>query len=561
MDYKKLIAELIDINGVSKDELYELITLSKDANNGDYALPCFKFAKTMRKSPALIAQELKNSVRQDDNIKSVEAVNGYLNFTIDKVAFAKRTLDEVLREGDSYGASDEGNGKTVCIDYSSVNIAKPFHIGHLLNTSIGASLYRTFNKLGYKAVGINHLGDWGTQFGKLISAYKRWGDKEDIEIRGVDGLLEIYVKFHEEAEKDESLNDEARRYFKNIEDGDEEALELFRWFKEITMKEVMKVYDRLHVSFDSYNGEAFYNDKMTPVLDELEEKGLLVLSEGAKVVKFDGDEMPPCLLVRQDGATLYATRDMAAAFYRKRNYDFYKSLYVVAYQQNLHFRQVFKVVEMMGYDWAKDMVHVAHGMVSLEEGAMSSRHGKVVFVKDVLDTAVKKALKVIEEKNPNLEGKEDIAEKVGVGAVVFAMLASGRIKDIVFDYDKVLAFEGETAPYVQYTYARCCSLIEKASIGDNVDYSALDDPSAHEIVKLISRLKDSYREAVRRYEPSVMVRHVIDLAKAFNKFYFESRIIGAEEGVKNARLLLVKATKQVIKNELELLGIECPEHM
>ncbi len=319
MDYKKLIAELIDINGVSKDELYELITLSKDANNGDYALPCFKFAKTMRKPPALIAEELKNRVRQDDNIKSVEAVNGYLNFTIDKVAFAKRTLDEVLREGDDYGASDEGNGKTVCIDYSSVNIAKPFHIGHLLNTSIGASLYRTFNKLGYKTVGINHLGDWGTQFGKLISAYKRWGDKEDIEIRGVDGLLEIYVKFHEEAEKDESLNDEARRYFKNIEDGDEEALELFKWFKEITMKEVMKVYDRLHVSFDSYNGEAFYNDKMTPVLDELEEKGLLVLSEGAKVVKFDGDEMPPCLLVRQDGATLYATRDMAAAFYRKRS--------------------------------------------------------------------------------------------------------------------------------------------------------------------------------------------------------------------------------------------------
>lgn len=561
MDYKRLIAELIDIDGVSKDELYELITVAKDANNGDYALPCFKFAKTMRKSPVAIAEELKKSVKKDDNIKSVEAVNGYLNFTIDKVAFAKKVLFEVIEGGDSYGASDEGSGKTVCIDYSSVNIAKPFHIGHLLNTSIGASLYRTFNRLGYNTVGINHLGDWGTQFGKLISAYKRWGDKEDIERRGVDGLLEIYVKFHEEAEKDESLNDEARRYFKNIEDGDKEALELFKWFKDITMKEVMKVYDRLHVSFDSYNGEAFYNDKMAPVLKELEEKGLLVESEGAKVVKFDGDEMPPCLLVRQDGATLYATRDMAAAFYRKRTYDFYKSLYVVAYQQNLHFRQVFKVVEMMGYDWAKDMVHVAHGMVSLEEGAMSSRHGKVVFVKDVLDTAVNKALHVIEEKNPDLEGKEEIAEKVGVGAVVFAMLASGRIKDIVFDYDKILAFEGETAPYVQYTYARCSSLLEKCEMGDNIDYSALDNPSAHEIVKLISRLKDTYREVVKRYEPSVMVRHVVDLAKAFNKFYFESRIIGAEEGVKNARLLIVKATRQVIKNELEILGIECPEHM
>ena len=562
MDYRQIIADLIDIEGVDKADIYDSITIAKDSSLGDYALPCFKFAKVMRKSPVMIANELAENMRSDANIKSVTPVNGYLNFFIDKDSYNKRVLDEVVSKGDDYGKSDLGHGKTICIDYSSVNIAKPFHIGHLLNTAIGASLYRTFKALGYDVVGINHLGDWGTQFGKLISAYKRWGNKEDIERRGLDGLLEIYVRFHEEAEKDDSLNDEGRHYFKMIEDGDAEALELFHWFKDITLKEVMKVYDRLHVQFDSYNGESFYNDKMEPVLDELREKGLLERSEGAEVVMFPNDEMPPCLLVRKDGATLYATRDMAAAFYRKKTYDFDKCLYVVAYQQNLHFRQFFKVIEMMGYDWAKDLVHVAHGMVSLESGSMSSRKGKVVFVRDVLNTAVEKAHAVIEAKNPNLEDKDAIAEKVGVGAVIFAMLASSRIKDVVFDYDKVLAFEGETAPYVQYTYARCQSLLEKAGeIGSDVDYSALDNASANEVIKLIDRYKATLEDVAKKYEPSVMTRHVIDLCQAFNKFYFESRILDSEEGVKNARLLLVKATRQVIKNELALLGIECPEHM
>lgn len=562
MDYREIISGLIHVEGVSREEIYSYITVVKDGSMGDYALPCFRFAKALRKSPVAIAEELMNSVGENENISKVVAVNGYLNFFIDKNAYSRRVLEEVISKGKNYGASEEGQGKTICIDYSSVNIAKPFHIGHLLNTSIGASLYRTFKTLGYNVIGINHLGDWGTQFGKLISAYKRWGNKEDIEKRGLDGLLEIYVRFHQEAETHPELNDEGRYYFKQIEDGNEEALSLFHWFKDITLKEVMKVYDRLHVTFDSYNGESFYNDKMTPVLDELRDKGLLVKSEGAEVVMFPNDEMPPCLLVRADGATLYATRDMAAAFYRKKTYDFYKSLYVVAYQQNLHFRQFFKVIEMMGYDWAKDMVHVAHGMVSLEDGAMSSRHGKVVFVKDVLNTAVDKARKVIEEKNPDLQDKEGTAEKVGVGAVVFAMLTSSRIKDIVFDYDKVLSFEGETAPYVQYTYARCNSLIEKAgAIGDNVDYSALSGESAGEVVKLIDRYKSVLTDVIKKYEPSYMTRHVIDLCQAFNKFYFENRILDAEEGVRNARLNLVKATMQVIENELTLLGIECPLHM
>jgi len=562
MDYRKIIIDSIQSNLYDKQVLSELIAAPKDVGMGDLCIPCFKLAKEMRKSPAVIAEELASAVKTGGILEEVKAVAGFVNFRFDKVRFAQQVLNDAIQAGENYGKSDEGKGKTVCIDYSSVNIAKPFHMGHLLNTALGGAIYRIYKALGYDVVGINHLGDWGTQFGKLIVAYKRWGDREDIEKRGVRGLVDIYVKFHKEEETCPELSDEARSWFKAIEDGNEEALELFEYFKRITLKEVSRIYDRLHISFDSYAGESFYNDKMQPVLDELSDKGLLETSNGAKVVKFQDDTMPPCLLQRSDGATLYATRDMAAAFYRKKTYDFDKCLYVVAYQQNLHFQQIFKVLEMMGCQWHKDMIHVAHGMVSLESGSMSTRGGNVVFLEDVLNTAVAKAKAVIDEKNPMLEGKELIAEQVGVGAVLFGVLYNSRIKDMVFSFDKVLNFEGETGPYVQYTYARCNSLFEKCGdIGEEIDYSGLDNEECRAIVGLIEKYPEIIKESAKKYEPSVVTRYVVDLSQAFNKFYFEHKVKGEAEGIKNARLLLTKATGQVVASALSLLGIETPQKM
>ncbi len=562
MDYKQLIIDSINIEGFDAQSLYGLVAAPKDSGMGDLCIPCFKLAKEMRKSPAAIAQEIAAKVKVGGIIKDVQAVAGFVNFTLDNKLYSKQVLDRVLGEGSAYGASNEGEGKTVCIDYSSVNIAKPFHMGHLLNTALGGAIYRIYKALGYNVVGINHLGDWGTQFGKLIVAYKLWGDRKEIDERGVRALVDIYVRFHKEEETDPSLADEARKWFKSIEDGDKEALQLFEYFKAITLKEVKKIYERLNIEFDSYAGESFYNDKMQPVLDELTKQGLLEESDGAKVVKFVDDSMPPCLLQRSDGATLYATRDMAAAFYRKNTYDFYKCLYVVAYQQNLHFRQVFKVLEMMGCEWSQDMIHVAHGMVSLENGSMSTRDGNVVFLEDVLNTAVAKAKAIIDEKNPDLEGKEEIAEQVGVGAVLFGVLYNGRIKDMVFSFDKVLNFEGETGPYVQYTYARCNSLFEKCGeVGEEIDYAGLDSDSCKAIVSLLEKYPEILKESARKYEPSIVTRFAVDLSQAFNKFYFEHKINTEREGIKNARLLLTKATRQVLKNALSLLGIATPYKM
>lgn len=561
MDYKQLITDSIKMEGIDKQSLLALVSTPKDSAMGDLCIPCFKLAKEMKKPPMAIAEEIAESVEKGEMIESVSAVAGFVNFKFDNVKFAKQVLQDVLAKGENYGKSDEGKGKTVCIDYSSVNIAKPFHMGHLLNTALGGAIYRIYTALGYNVVGINHLGDWGTQFGKLIVAYKLWGNKKDIEERGVRALVEIYVKFHKEEERNPALSDEARAWFKAIEDGNKEALELFEYFKEITLKEVGRIYDRLHIKFDSWAGESFYNDKMQPVLDELTAKGLLQESEGAKVVKFDNG-MAPCLLQRSDGATLYATRDMAAAFYRKNTYNFDKCLYVVAYQQNLHFQQIFKVLEMMGCKWSEDMVHVAHGMVSLESGAMSTREGNVVFLEDVLNSVVDKARTVIEEKNPNLEDKDKIAEQIGVGATLFGVLYNSRIKDMVFSFDKVLNFEGETGPYVQYTYARCSSLFDKCGeIGEEIDYSGLDNASSKAIVALLDKYPQVLQESAKKYEPSVVTRYAIDLSQAFNKFYFECKINTEIEGIKNARLTLTKAVRQVIGNALALLGIETPQRM
>lgn len=558
MDYKKYISQKLCVEGVSEEEVYSAIALPPNPGMGDYALPCFKFAKVLRKSPVLIAQSLASGYPVDGVIDKAEAVNGYVNFTVNKAALARETIDDVLAKGEKYGSSQEGAGRTVCIDYSSVNIAKPFHIGHLSTTAIGSALYKIFNFLGYKAVGINHLGDYGTQFGKLICAYKHWGNREEVQKGGIHAINDLYVRFNSEAT--EEMEHEAREYFRLIESGDKEANELFDWFKDLTLTYVKTIYEKLNVRFDSYAGERFYTDKMAPVIDELREKGLLKESEGAQIVDLEPYGMPPCLILRSDGASLYATRDLAAAIYRKKTYDFYKCLYVVAYQQNLHFRQVFKVLELMGREWAKDLVHVAFGMVSLEDGAMSTRKGKVVWLEDVIARCVEKAYGIISEKNPELENKRDVAEKVGIGAVIFGALYNSRIKDIVFSYDKVLSFEGETSVYVQYTCARANSVVEKGGMPESYVAEELL-PQEAEVIKEISAFPQAVKDAAEKYEPSIVARYAVDLAQKFNKFYFDCKILTAEGNKKNFRLALTAAALQTLKNALTLLGIGVPDKM
>ncbi len=564
MDYKQAIAEITaTAAGLSADELLPLIEIPADTSMGDYAFPCFKLAKELRKAPQMIAADISEKLEKPSFIAGVQVVGAYINFYLNKQRYIEGVLSDIHNQRDGYGRSSLGAGKTVCIDYSSINIAKPFHIGHLSTTVIGNALYRIYGYLGYKPVGINHLGDWGTQFGKLIAAYKKWGSKQDIEKNAITAMLELYVRFHDEAEKNDSLNDEGRAWFKKIEDGDAEALEIFNWFKELTLKEVSVIYDMLGVKFDSYAGESFYNDKMQPVIDELKEKNLLEFSDGAFVVRL-GDEMPPCVILKSDGATLYSTRDLAAAFYRKKTYNFDKCLYVVAYQQNLHFKQWFKVVEMMGYEWAKNLEHVAFGMVSLEDGTLSTRKGKVVFLQDVLNQAIEKTLSIIEEKSPNLENKQDVAKTVGVGAVVFDTLSSARIKDITFSFDRVLNFDGETGPYVQYTHARCASLLRRAEFdwtAADKDYSALNNEEAFAAAKLLFSFPDTVQRACEKNEPYLITRHTIELSKAMNRFYYEHRIIDDDTAKSAARLELAACVKQVIKAGLWLIGVDAPERM
>ena len=561
MDYKKYIAKRLNVEGIGEDEIVESIAVPPNTEMGDFALPCFKFSKILRKSPVAIAEELAGSYQTDEVIASVSAVNGYLNFKVNRLGLAKDTLDRILKEGASYGGSKIGNGEVICIDYSSVNIAKPFHIGHLSTTVLGGALYRIYNFLGYKTVGINHLGDYGTQFGKLISAYKRWGNKEEVEKGGIHAINALYVRFTSEA--DEEMEREAREYFRLIESGDKEANDLFEWFKKITLAYVETIYDKLHITFDSYLGERFYTDKMQPVVDELREKGLLRESQGAQIVDLEPYGMSPCLILRSDGASLYATRDLAAAIYRKNTYDFKKCLYVVAYQQNLHFKQVFKVLELMGKEWAKDLVHVAYGMVSLEEGAMSTRKGNVVFLEDVINKCVEKAYRIIDEKNPALENKQDVAEKVGVGAVVFGALYNNKIKDIVFSYDKALNFEGETSVYVQYTCTRALSVLRKAAEAGYLPTAQICEPCPQEfeLIKALADFPATVQAAAENYEPSYVARFCVDVAQKFNKFYLDCKILQAEEETRGYRLMLTQATLTALTNALGLLGIGVPEKM
>ena len=569
MEFKKYIADKITetmeiVFGQVAEGVESFIEVPPNPDMGDFAFPCFRLSKTLRMAPPAIAGKLAEAMGADENIEKVECVGGYLNFFLKKSGYAQTIVEKVLAEGEKYGSCDEGQGKTVCIDYSSINIAKRFHIGHLSTTMLGNSLYKIYEHMGYKCVGINHLGDWGTQFGKMLCAYLKWGNKEDVEARGVNALVELYVRFHKEAEEHPELEDEGRAWFKKIEDKDPQATEIFNWFKDVTMKDVARVYDMLGVTFDSYAGESFYNDKMTPVIDELRDKGLLKESQGAYVVDLEEDKMPPCLILKKDGATLYATRDLAAIFYRKKTYDFAKVLYVVAYQQNLHFQQVFKVVEKMGYPWAKDLEHVAFGMVSYEGKALSTREGYVVYLDELLERAVEKAKDIINEKSPNLENKDEVARQVGIGAVVFFDLFNNRIKDIDFRWDRALNFDGETGPYVQYTHARCCSVLRKAEdagISAAPDYSALNNATAQEVVRTLEKFPETVSEACHRNEPSMVTRFCVELASSFNRFYYENHILTDNLAASAALVNLTRATASCIKLALSLIGVEAPEKM
>lgn len=559
--FEKELSNALAVDGLTVQDVENALETPKEAKLGDICLPCFKFARTMHIAPPAIAQKLLPRVESLPFVEKVEVVGGYLNVFFDRNTVAQMALASA--NDDKVGSSDEGAGKTICIDYSSVNIAKPFHIGHLSTTVIGGALYRIFEHLGYNVVGINHLGDWGTQFGKLIVATNKWSSLEEVAQNDEYFLNKLYVRYHQEAEEHPEMDDEARAWFKRIEDGDKEATAYFDVFKQVTMKAVGKIYDRLKIKFDSYAGESFYNDKMQPCLDILKDKGLLVESDGAQVVNLDEYGMPPCLLVKADGATLYATRDIAAAYYRKKTYDFYKCLYVVAYQQNLHFKQLFQVLKLMDFAGADDMEHVAFGMVSMEDGSMSTRKGHVVWLQEVLDKAVEKARAIIEEKNPDTKNKDEIAESVGVGAVVFSALWNNRIKDIVFSYDKVLNFDGETAPYVQYTYARCASALRKGGDidFDNMDLAAITTDEGYDVIKSVITFGDSVRLAAKLREPCYVTRHVVDLAEKFNRFYIDHRILVDDAPTRNARLALTKAVGNVIRCGLGLLGISAPTEM
>lgn len=561
LEIKKQIAAALAAaaNGaVDASDVASALEYPPNPEMGDIAFPCFKLSRVLRKAPPAIAQDLAAAFSHEA-VERVDVVGGYLNLFLNKEYLAKYVIEKAVFADKPYGSSNEGNGKTVVLDYSSPNVAKPFHIGHLGTTVIGHSLKKLHEFVGYDCIGINHLGDWGTQFGKLITAYRLWGDREKIERDEIDELVALYVKFHAEAEKDDTLNDKARAEFKKLEDGDEENLALWKWFIEISLREYQKTYKQLGITFDSYNGEAFYTDKMMPEVEKIRAAGLLKIDDGASIVDLEEYGMPPCLILKRDGSTLYPTRDIAAAVYRKNTYNFDKCIYVTSAGQSLHFAQWFKVMELMGYTYAKDLVHVPYGTVSIDGAKLATRTGNVVLLKDLFATAIEKSLGIIEEKNPNLENKEDVAQAVGVGAIVFHYLSNSRIKDINFIMEDALSFDGNTGPYAQYTYARTCSIMNRAGAPASAS-AKITTAEEGELVKELLRFPEKVKSAIADYEPSTVTRYILDLCATFNRFYHECQILNCEdEEVKATRICLVNATKNILGNALSLICVGTPE--
>lgn len=567
-DFKQIIGQAIaKVTNINEEELESYIEKPKDQKNGDYAFPCFKLAKELRKAPAIIANEIQEKIEIDkEKIEKIEVVGGYLNFYINKNAITKEVLEKVELD-EEYGKSKIGEGKNIVIDYSAPNIAKPFHIGHLRSTVIGGALYKIYKHLGYNVTGINHLGDYGTQFGKLIEGYKLWGEEYNIEENPIDELTKIYIRINQLCKEDESVLEACRNNFKKLEDGDEYCTKLWERFRSLSLKEFQKVYDLLGSKFDSWNGEAFYSDKMPEVIDILEKTGKLVESQGAKIIDLEDKGIKtPCIIKKTNGSSTYATRDLAAILYRARTYDFDKALYLTSYEQALHFKQVFEVAKLLGIDekYTNGLVHVPFGMVLLPTGKMSTREGKVIKLEDLLEEAIQRAKKVIEEKNPGLENKDEIAKKVGIGAVIFNDLANNRVKDEIFEWDQILNFQGETGPYIQYTYVRTRSVLEKVKKVPEfatVDLNELSDEYSQNIIKLMYNFENTLVQVTKKEEPSILSRYLIDLAKAYSSFYNENKIITDEQKTQDARVYLTYAVGQVLKTGANLLGIEMPEKM
>ena len=567
LDFKEKISEEISkITQIDKNELYEYIEMPSDNKMGDYAFPCFRLAKTMKKSPQIIANELKDGISLGNEFEKVEVINGYINFFVNNKKLVENVLEEVEEKRENYGSSEIGEGKNIVIDYSSPNIAKPFHIGHLRTTILGNSLYKMYKFLNYNCVGINHLGDWGTQFAKLIEGYKRWGTEYDIESNPIEELTKIYIRINDLCKEDESVLEQCRDNFKKLEDGDEYCVKIWQKFRELSLKEFQRIYDLLDIQFDSWNGEAFYTDKMQEVKDILEKNNKLVESEGARVVDLSKEDMPPCIIEKSNGSTTYATRDLAAILYRARTYNFDKALYVTSYEQILHFKQVFETAKYLDLDekYTNGLVHVPYGMVMLKTGKMSTRDGNVVKIEDLLKEAIAKVKIIIENKNPELENKEDIATKVGIGAVIFNDLYNSRIKDEIFDWDIMLNFNGETGPYMQYIYVRTKSVLEKAGYIPklkDVNLDKLLDEDSVKVIKLLYQFNDKIMQAIEKYEPYIVARYLIEVAKTYSSFYNNNKIICDDKEVQDARIYLTYATGIVLKTGAALLGIKMPDKM
>ncbi len=568
VSYKSKISEQIaKATNIPQEEIEKYIEIPKDMANGDYAFPCFKLAKTLKKSPIVIANEIKQEFQiEEEIISKVEVVGGYLNFFVNKLNKTKQIIEE-MANNEQYGESNFGKGTNIIVEFSSPNIAKPFHIGHLRTTGIGQALYNIYKFLGYNVIGINHLGDYGTQFGKMIEGYKKWGSEYSFKEHPIDDLLDLYVRINELCKNDENVLNECRENFKKLENGDKYCIEIWKKFKELSLQEFQRIYNMLGTTFDSWNGEAFYTDKMPEVIDILQKSGHLVESNGAKIINLEDQNIStPCMIVKSNGSTTYGTRDLAAILYRARTYDYDKCLYVVGSEQDLHFRQVFGSARYLGLDekYIKGLEHISYGMIRLETGKMSTREGTLIKLEDLLNEAISRVDKILEEKNPDVENKEDIARKVGIGAVVFNNLATSRVKDQIFKWEEVLNFQGETGPYIQYTYVRTQSVLNKAQYmpkAEEININNLQDKYSQNIINIIYNFEETLKQVVYKNEPSILARYLIDLAKSYSLFYNENKIICNEKEIQNARIYLTYMVGKVLKQGAKLLGIEMPEKM